>query len=179
LYDIVRHKGDTIANFLESNPPNVAFRRNLYGPRLVSWDNLLQRLASVQFTVGRDEFQWNLHENGKFSVASMYNALISSDLPALDNKKIWKMKIPLKNKFFAWYIRRGVILTKDNLIKRNWHGSKSCVFCSHDETIKHLFFNATLHVLYGQSSKQLQACIHQLVLPMSSEIGYMVSIAST
>jgi hypothetical protein len=50
------------------------------------------------------------------------------------------MKIPLKNKFFAWYLRRGVILTKDNLIKRNWHESKSCVFCSHDEIIKHLFF---------------------------------------
>jgi hypothetical protein len=70
----------------------------------------------------------------------MYNLLISSDLPVLDNKKIWKMKITLKNKFFAWYLHRGVILTKDNLIKRNWHGSKSCVFCSHDETIKHLFF---------------------------------------
>jgi hypothetical protein len=89
------------------------------------------------------------------------------------------MKIPHKNIFFAWYLRWGVILTKDNLIKRNWHGSKSCVFCSHDETIKHFFSNATLHVLYGQSSKQLQACIHQLVLPMSLGIGYMVSITST
>jgi hypothetical protein len=35
----------------------------------------------------------------------MYNTLISSDLPVLDNKKIWKMKIPLKNKIFAWYLR--------------------------------------------------------------------------
>ena len=33
-----------------------------------------------------------------------------------------------------------VILTKDNLIKRNSHGSKQCVFCHKDETIKHLFF---------------------------------------
>jgi hypothetical protein len=33
-----------------------------------------------------------------------------------------------------------VILTKDNLIKQNWYGSKTCVFCSHYETIKHLFF---------------------------------------
>jgi hypothetical protein len=50
------------------------------------------------------------------------------------------MKIPLKNKVLAWYLRRGVIPTKNNLIKRNWHGSKTCVFCTHDETIKHLFF---------------------------------------
>jgi hypothetical protein len=50
------------------------------------------------------------------------------------------MKIPLKTKIFAWYLRRGIILTKDNLVKRNWQGSKKCVFCHHDETINHLFF---------------------------------------
>jgi hypothetical protein len=49
----------------------------------------------------------------------MYNALILTDLPVLDNKKIWKIKISLKNNFLAWYLHRGVILTKDNLIKQN------------------------------------------------------------
>jgi hypothetical protein len=33
-----------------------------------------------------------------------------------------------------------VILTKDTLAKRNWQGTKKCVFGHHDETIKHLFF---------------------------------------
>ena len=54
------------------------------------------------------------------------------------------MKIPLKNKMFVWYLRRGVILTKDNLIKSNWHGSRQCVFYPHDETMKHLFFHCKL-----------------------------------
>jgi hypothetical protein len=31
--------------------------------------------------------------------------------------------------------RKGVVLTKDNLIEQNWHGSKKCVFCQ-DKTIK-------------------------------------------
>jgi hypothetical protein len=141
LYAIVRHKSDTLAHVLGSNPPNVTFRRTLFGPRQVSWDALLLRLANIQLTTGKDIFRWNLHENGKFSVASLYNTLILSVSPVYDNKKIWKMKIPLKNKKFAWYLRRGVILTKDNLIKRNWHGSKTCVFCLQDETIKHLFFH--------------------------------------
>jgi hypothetical protein len=52
----MRHKGDTIAHVLESNPPNVTFKRNLYGPRPFSWENLLHRLASVQLTDGKDEF---------------------------------------------------------------------------------------------------------------------------
>jgi hypothetical protein len=57
LYAIVRHKGDTLAQVLESNPPNMMFRRNLFGPRLVSWESLLQRLANVQLTNGKDEFR--------------------------------------------------------------------------------------------------------------------------
>jgi hypothetical protein len=56
LYAIMRHKGDKIAHVLESNPPNVMFMRNLYGPRLVSWEDLLQPLANVQLTDGKDEF---------------------------------------------------------------------------------------------------------------------------
>jgi hypothetical protein len=51
------------------------------------------------------------------------------------------MKIPLKTKIFAWYFRRGVILTKDNLAKHNWHDCTKCVFCHEQETIKHILFS--------------------------------------
>jgi hypothetical protein len=47
LYDIVRHKGNTIAHVLETNTPNVTFKRNLFGPRLVAWEALCQRLANT------------------------------------------------------------------------------------------------------------------------------------
>ena len=140
LYNIVRHKGDTLAMVMQESPPNVAFRRDLIGPRLASWNALLERLAVVQLSQGHDEFRWNLNKNGKFSVDSMYRALVQPEIPVDNNYKIWQMKIPLKIKVFAWYLRKGVILTKDNLVKRNWQGSKKCVSCAHDETIKHLFF---------------------------------------
>ena len=39
-----------------------------------------------------------------------------------------------------WCLRRGVILIKDNLANRNWHGRLQCWSCHHDETIKHMFF---------------------------------------
>jgi hypothetical protein len=126
---------------METSPPSMSFRRDITGPRLVSWNELLQRLASIQLVQGADEFRWNLTKNGKFSVSSMYKALIIPNQPIMNNKYIWKMKIPLKTKVFAWYLRRGVILTKDNLAKRNWHGCTKCVFCHEQETIKHLFFS--------------------------------------
>jgi hypothetical protein len=36
------------------------------------------------------------------------------------HKHLWKLKLPLKNKIFKWYLLKGVVLTKDNLAKRNW-----------------------------------------------------------
>ena len=40
-----------------------------------------------------------------------------------------------------WYLKRGITLPKDNLLKRNWKGDGSCCFCSSAETIQHLFFD--------------------------------------
>jgi hypothetical protein len=36
------------------------------------------------------------------------------------------------------------VLTKDNLIKHNWHWSKTCCFCREDEIIQHWFFDRRL-----------------------------------
>ena len=47
----------------------------------------------------------------------------------------------LKIKIFMWYLKRGVILTKGNLARRNWNGNKQCCFCYRDETIQHLFID--------------------------------------
>jgi hypothetical protein len=103
LYNIVRHKGDTIAKILETSPPNVSFRIDLSGQRLVSWNAILLRLANIQLQPDHDVFRWNLHENGKFLVAFMYNALIQHNL-SVDkgtNNRLWKLKIPLRIKVFG------------------------------------------------------------------------------
>jgi hypothetical protein len=69
----------------------------------------------------------------------MYLALINNGL-VIRNTLIWKLKIPLKIKIFMWYIQKEVVLTKDNLTKRNWNRGKKCCFCHMNETIKHLFY---------------------------------------
>jgi hypothetical protein len=42
----------------------------------------------------------------------------------------------------VWYFCKDVILTNDNLVKRNWHESTPRAFCQHDKTIKHIFFQS-------------------------------------
>ena len=104
------------------------------------WNNLASRLASVRLNQETAGFKWNLNQTGVFSVKSHYLGLINQNVPNL-NKRLWKLKAPLKIKIFLWYLRRGVILTKDNLVKRNWQGNQQCCFCHENEIIQHLFLD--------------------------------------
>ena len=121
------------------------------------WNNLVSRLATIELNKEEeDEFRWKLDRSGIFSVKSHYLGLINKNTPSL-NKDQWKIKIPLKIKIFLWYLRRGVVLTKDNLAKRNWHGNQQCCFYHENEMIQHLFFDcrftrlvwATVYVAWG------------------------------
>jgi hypothetical protein len=76
-------------------------------------------------------------------VKSHYLALIYSDVSNIINKKIRKMRTPLKIKRFLWYLIKSVILTKDNLANRNWQGSKQYCFCHKIETINHLCWGSS------------------------------------
>ncbi|WVZ92703.1 hypothetical protein U9M48_038749, partial [Paspalum notatum var. saurae] len=112
LFTIVRRKHATVVEVLRMNPYNVSFRKALTGNKFNEWHSLVARIASVNLQEGRNQFVWGLHGKGYFSISSMYKHL------------------------------RGVILTKDNLAKRNWKGKRNCEFCSKQETIQHLFFES-------------------------------------
>jgi hypothetical protein len=139
LYNIVRRKNVLVADVLSNNPLNIEFRRSLNGNRWAVWLQLVQRLMGVTLTEEPDAFVWKLTTSGIFSVKSLYAHLMNGHTVFL-RKYIWKIKVPLKIKIFMWFLYRKVILTKDNLAKRNWNGCKKCAFCDSDESINHLFF---------------------------------------
>jgi hypothetical protein len=86
---------------------------------------------------------------GKFMVKSMYLDLLNDNTVYL-HKYLWKMKVPLKQKNFRWFLQRKEILTKDNLLKRNWPGSTKCCFCEQTETIQHLFISCPFKKSFGK-----------------------------
>jgi hypothetical protein len=53
-------------------------------------------------------------------------------------KYLWKLKVALKIKYFMLFLHRKVLLTKDNLIKRQCTGCTRCVGCNAQESIEHL-----------------------------------------
>ena len=138
MYSITRKKHITVAAVFSSTPLNISFRRALTGNKLTEWHNLVLRTMNVELTEGNDVFRWKLHRNGSFSVRSMYKHLINNNISV--SQDIWRTQLPLKIKIFLWYFKKGVLLTKDNLSRRNWRGDKTCVFCSTTETIQRLFF---------------------------------------
>jgi hypothetical protein len=73
----------------------------------------------------------------------MYQAFLDTNVVP-NNSYIWKIKVSLKIKVFLWLLHREAILTKDNLVKRNWHGNIMCCFCDSYETMQHLFFDCAL-----------------------------------
>ncbi|WVZ77096.1 hypothetical protein U9M48_024997, partial [Paspalum notatum var. saurae] len=138
LFNIVRNKHTTIAEVLSSSPLNIPFRRALLGDKLIDWHSLVLRVSNIMLQEENDIFIWDLPRNGSFTIRSMYKYLVNSNIPVPQD--IWHTKLPLKIKIFIWYLKKGVLLTKYNLSRRNWHGDKSCAFCGRTETIQNLSF---------------------------------------
>jgi hypothetical protein len=117
-YNLVRKKSATVQSVFSTTPLNVSFRRSLVGVNLQSWHDLVHSIANIHLNDQPDIFRWTLTSSGQFSVSSMYMAMVDSDIVS-HNIFLWKLKIPLKVKVFLWLLYRKVILTKDNLLKRN------------------------------------------------------------
>jgi hypothetical protein len=49
-----------------------------------------------------------------------------------------------------WFLHKKVLLTKDNLSKRNWIGCKKCAFCDSEESVEHLFIKCNFAKLIWQ-----------------------------
>jgi hypothetical protein len=108
---------------MSSRPLNISIGRSLVDNNLRHWIHLVAQVSDVVLVDGKDCFKWLLTKNGFFTVQSMYLDAIDTH-PPFQHKKIWKWKLPLKIKNFLWFLQKGVILTKDNMAKKNWKGSQ-------------------------------------------------------
>jgi hypothetical protein len=126
IYHIVHHKQVSIAHVLSHTPLNISFRQALTGNRGSRWLHLARRLMDIHLTNESGTFVWKLTRNGLFTVKSLYLDFMNDHTKFL-RKYIWKIKVLLKIRIFMWFLHQRVLLTKDNLLKRNWHGSKNVV----------------------------------------------------
>jgi hypothetical protein len=62
-----------------------------------------------------------------------------------------------------WFLNNKVLLTKDNLAKRNWNGCQKCVFCDEPETIQHLFLSCP----FAKIIWRMVYCTYNIIPPAS------------
>ena len=103
---------------MATSPLQVSFRRALVDNNLLEWQNLVAQISHVDLVDEPDTFSWNITTSKLYTARSHYLHLIDTN-PPFRHKNIWKLKIPLKIKIFLWYLQKGVLLTKDNLAKKN------------------------------------------------------------
>jgi hypothetical protein len=103
---------------------------------------------NVHLNEEKDDFMWGLTNLGQYTIKSLYLDLINDDTKYL-KKYIWKMKVPLKIKISMWFLHRKEILTKDNLIRRNWIGRESCYFVMRRNQYNTYFLTVLSQKLFG------------------------------
>jgi hypothetical protein len=105
-----------VESVLSTVPLNISFHRFLSQNNLRLWNDLVRRIMHVRLNDQKDVFTWNLHQNGLYTVRSLYLALINNGTTCI-NKELWRVKVPLKIKIFIWYMKKVVVLIKDNLAR--------------------------------------------------------------
>jgi hypothetical protein len=142
LFDLALDKDISVNKVLSSNFDALSFRRRMIGNLQVLYDELVALCANYTLSVQEDRVKWCMGNKG-FTVNSLYKKN-SIDQATVPYRFLWKSKLPQKIKVFIWLVVRNKILTKDNLIKRSWHGSSKCYFCGGLESIEHLFFKCSI-----------------------------------
>jgi hypothetical protein len=127
IFNIAHNPHATVAIVMGGEQYNISFRRALVDDKLREWLKSMGKINNVSLDNGRDMFRWDLNTMGTFSVRSMYLHLLNQHAP-FRHTFIWKLKVPLEIKIFLWYLQRGIILTKDNLARKNWKGVRSVAF---------------------------------------------------
>jgi hypothetical protein len=87
----------TVVRVLSTMPLNVSFRRFLNQNNLVLWNDLVGRIMHIRLN---NVFVWNLHQQGQFTINSLYLAQISNVVANM-NKQLWRLKVPLKIKYLC------------------------------------------------------------------------------
>lgn len=95
-----------------------------------------------------DRVSWVHNKNGQYSVKSgyrMWQEINTQQLPHADSsgwRKIWKMQIPTKVKYFLWRFCRNNIPVRATLQRRHITVPLTCPMCNTDEEhLFHVFFD--------------------------------------
>jgi hypothetical protein len=68
IFNIAYYPHVTMATIMRTEPLNISFRRDLLDVKLQEWAYLVAKITHIYLGEGRDNFKWNLHKDGIFTI---------------------------------------------------------------------------------------------------------------
>jgi hypothetical protein len=142
LYRIVNEKGKTLAELWDGINLKCTFRRSISESLYQSWLEVVELVATVQFTEEADEMVWQFSSSGIYSSQSLYRIINFRGIMPVHVSAVWSLKIPPRVHFFLWLVIKNRALTRDNLAKRRNVEDENCLL--EKESIHHVFFDCVV-----------------------------------
>lgn len=102
----------------------------------------------VQVVTGEKKWRWKT--SGDFSCASANGMMHDGGIQSLTQKRLWKIKVPLKVRIFGWLMLEGKILTQHTMLTRWRVIQTGCYLCEEDliETRDHIIWDCEYTVRF-------------------------------
>ena len=146
LYVINEQHGKTVSQVWNGQELMLTFRINVSEALMSMWWELCSLVKGTSLTDEEDQILWSYTSHGTYSVQSLYAVINCRGVVPMFVHAIWKLVIPPRVHFFLWLLSCNRLLTRDNLKKRRDVSDPTCLFCSEQESISHLFFECIVAV---------------------------------
>jgi hypothetical protein len=97
---------------------------------LQRWYDLKSISESLCLNNEEDSIIWKFESKGVYSVSSLYAIVNFRGVLPVHIPAVWRVKVQPRVHVFLWLLVNNRLLTRDNLVKRQYVPDHSCVFCS-------------------------------------------------
>jgi hypothetical protein len=144
VYVLVQEKSGTVADLWDGSVLKCTFRRG-FDQRLMNlWLEIVQLASTISFTEDEDALVWQFNSNGIYSSQSLYRIINFRGILPVFVPAVWHLKVPPRVQFFLWLLSKNKNLTRDNLNIRKKLDDLTCLFCTENESVQHLFFECVV-----------------------------------
>jgi len=159
LYVINEQHGKTVSQVWNGQELMLTFRINVSEALMSMWWELCSLVKGTSLTDEEDQILWSYTSHGTYSVQSLYAVINCRGVVPMFVHAIWKLVIPPRVHFFLWLLSCNRLLTRDNLKKRRDVSDPTCLFCSEQESISHLFFEPWQGVVHMSFTRALTSAV--------------------
>nr|POF15765.1 putative ribonuclease h protein [Quercus suber] len=178
-------KGAQVAALI--NPNTRSWNIDLLNQHFLSFEVTRIKAIPLSWTEQEDRLIWPDNHDGEYLVKSGYQMLCkeanSSAASSSDSshrsafwKRLWKLHVPNKIKFFLWRVCSNTLPTKDNLKKRKILDAARCSACLQDqETAFHALWSCeSLKEIWNPCFRWVRTEEDRLIWPDSHDGEYLV-----